>query len=305
MSDRVLPRAVDGLKPLMVIPTYGRAGRVATIKQPAFADQQKLLLVHNQDEYDAYEMIQDLTDAAGMQVPLVVTDVRAGYPGSGKARQMEWVWDQLDDGEFIIFADDDLGSATWLPEPHYSESNIEFSDETNPEWSKRFGSHMDDQAWNYVVKSTIHKMVEQRTILGGFATVDNYFFRGKHWRRVGYVSGHMMIMRKDSAFKFDLNIGMEDYRNSAEITELFGSVVLNNYAYFKHSMYIEGGLGTVEERRPYRRPDCDFLIKEYPGFFRIKESGIMAGADLSVALTDRTVDRWVESRKQEREFGHG
>jgi hypothetical protein len=160
--------------------------------------------------------------------------------------------------------------------------------------AREFKSEIDAKRWREIFFSTLARMNSQGTVMGGFAVVDNYFFRLKHWRRVGYVSGHLIIMRKDSRFNWDENIPMEDYRNSAEVCKVFGSVVLNNFAFFEHSTYIDGGLGTAEERRPFRGPDCEALQRIYPGFFRIKDSGVMAGVDLSVAVTDATLDRWVD-----------
>lgn len=301
---RVIPKSTDPNMPVMVISSYNRAGNVTTINQDAFSNQIKVILVHNEDQKNKYQNLQDLKDSAGNIVPVLVTNQRAGYPGSGKARQMKWAWDQLDEGEFIIFSDDDIGSATWLKDPYYKLDSVNFDEEgrTQREWSRDFSTKLTPRTYQKVISSTIKKMLEQKTILGGFATNDNFFFRGKHWRRVGYVSGHMMIMQKNSKFSFDLDIAMEDYRNSAEVAEIFGSVVLNNYAYFKHSMYIDGGLGTAEERFPFRGPDCDILMRQYPGFFRIKGTGVMADADLSVAVTDRTLDQWVNEMRALKEF---
>lgn len=299
MSNRILPKSNDPILPIMVIPSYARAGNVTTINKLAFAEQQKVILLHNDDERDAYEMIQDLTDAAGNAVPLMVTNQRAGYPGSGKARQMQWAYDQLEDGEFIVFADDDITHCTWLPFPEHERSAIDFDNDPKPlqDWARLYDTQITPDVYRFLIDSTIKKMIEQNTIMGGFGLNDNFYFRRKHWRKAGFVIGHMIIMRKDPAFKFDLDIAMEDYRNSAEVVRLYGSVVLNNFACFKHSMYIVGGLGTAEERRPYRKPDCDMLMSQYPGFFRLKDDGKMAGADLFVNITDRTVDKWVNEMK--------
>jgi hypothetical protein len=291
MAERVIPRSADPELPLLVVVSYDRAGRVTTLRQPAFAEMTQVLVVHDEEAKDAYELIQDCGNAQ-----LFVSGVRAGYPGSGKVRQMQWVWDQLDEGEVVVFADDDIKYASAAPKAYDSLDTVELPADQRmlAPIAHEFREEITPKRFRELFISTLARMNSQDTIMGGFAVVDNYFFRLKHWRRVGYVSGHMIIMRKDSRFRWDEKIPMEDYRNSAEVCKVFGSVVLNNFAFFEHSTYIEGGLGTAEERLPFRAPDCEALMQIYPGFFRIKESGIMAGADLSVSITDVTLDRWVD-----------
>lgn len=299
MAERVIPRSADPELPILVVVSYDRAGRVSTLRQPAFDEMTQVLVVHDEEAKDAYELIQDCGKAQ-----LFVSGVRAGYPGSGKVRQMQWVWEQLDEGEVVVFADDDIKFCSAAPKAYDGIDNVVLpvDERMLGPIAREFRTEIDAKRWRELLFSTLARMNAQETVMGGFAVVDNYFFRLKHWRRVGYVSGHLIIMRKDSRFKWDENIPMEDYRNSAEVCKVFGSVVLNNFGFFEHSTYIDGGLGTAEERLPFRAPDCETLMRVYPGFFRIKESGIMAGADLSVSITDVTLDRWVDMiRKVEEE----
>ena len=294
--NRIIPRSADAELPILVVLSYDRAGRVSTIGQDAFSDLTKVLVVHNEEERDAYELFQDLNGAS-----LVASGVRSGYPGSGKARQMQWVWDQLDEGEMVIFADDDITKATHVPEPWSDWDNIDMEDPhqipNGTSWGKVYATPVDAVAFRKLLSNVAQRMHQQNTILGGFASNGNHFFRTKHWRKVGFIVGHLTVMRKDNRFAFDPNIMLDDYRNVAEIVTKWGSVVIDNYAYFDHGMYQDGGLGPAEGRIEHREDDVRVLMEQYPRFFRIKNTGVMAGVDLSINIQDRTLEAYAEQER--------
>ena len=133
--------------------------------------------------------------------------------------------------------------------------------------------------------------------------VDNCFFRGKKFRSVGYVIGKLMLWKKDSRFRFDHTITMEDFRNTAENLLRFGSVVINNYVFPSAKHYQSGGMGTWKERVPFRMQDIKRLLFLYKGLFlpkdrkmvdpETKEEVLLSNYDLRMRLTNsKQISAW-------------
>ncbi len=242
----------------IIIPSYGRADTIRTHKYlEASGIFNYKIALHTEDCRKEY-----LKNATIRPETLFVS----GLP-KGITRQRNWAMDNLvPKNEWFIFMDDNIRTIESVGDEWYYESKI--ADKDNPVWRERF--KVDCPADKFFKKCEGQiKMAEKLNVHhSGFATVDNYFFRIKKWRFVGYVISKVVLI-KNSGLRYDENCkGMGDYGFTAENLLRHGQVLINNFIYPISGHYESGGIGTYEQRLPWKIQDCKYLMEKYPGLFR-------------------------------------
>lgn len=267
------------------IPTKNRFETIQTHKIFSAHDE-VFILVHNQEQ--AREYLKNATiNGKNVTITNTVDDA------FGLTRQREWACaNLLAPGEWCIFADDNINTITAVDEKHYKYGKlpIETPGESG-KWRDIYETNCSSKLFLQYADECIAMAEQVHAHLVGFATVSNPFFRGKKWRQVGYVIGKLMVWH-NVGVPFNHTITMEDFYHTAEHLKRFGTVLINNYIYPNATHYNSGGMGTKDERLPYRKRDVVTLCNMYKGLLKIKmrEDG---NPDLSVCLNSLDqVKKW-------------
>lgn len=280
-------KTAENLTMKIIIPTKGRHTTICThIVFPS-----AYILVHDNKECSMY-----IKNMSIEHDRIIVTSTE-----KGKSRQMEWASDNLIDiNEWFIFADDDIRYIECLPEPWYWEDKIQLPPKCSKMWRHRYQEECDP---TFFLSTIVPDMIERAERIGtglcGFAMNDNYYFRSRHWRNVGYVGGGLTIT-KNCGIPYNHSITMEDFTITAEHLLRFGAVLINNYARpVTIGNYSVGGHGTYNERANRRVKDCSMLMSLYPRLFRIRDrKGFVRGTDLAVRLhSEKQIEAWRASMR--------
>lgn len=268
----------------VVIPTKNRQDKITTHR--VFPDA--VVLVHDIVQKNLYLKY-------GMPSKrIIVTNTEPD--AYGLTRQREWaVKNIVPKGEWFVFADDNIKSLSWVPQPFYNMSDL--SCEIQKDQLKFRKLFRTDCSWMAFRDIVIPDMVQHaeriRARMCGFSVTDNAFFRGKKFRSIGYVIGKLQIV-KNEGLTWDHTITMEDFRNTADHLLRFGAVLINNYVFPVANHYQSGGMGTIAERVPYRKYDVKRLMFLYGNLFRVKErKGFEPNTDLQIAIhTKDALSKW-------------
>ena len=269
------------------IPSKGRYFNIKT--HSYLKDYDYKIILHNEEEKCLY-----------MQNETIKEDkILVSNQPFGIATQRNWIQENLvEKGEWYLSLDDNIECFTALPEPYYSKDNLEVQNkETN--WKELFETRIEPARFFEICDEMI-KFAEKTGAKNlGFAVVDNFFFRGKKFREVGYVISKA-VLRKTCGLKFNEEAqSVEDYSYTAECLLKHGKVLINNYVFPIAKHYESGGIGTYEERLPYKLKDCASIMKKYPGLFRYKEkSNCHPKAEIQINFTNlEQVENWRQSMK--------
>lgn len=279
------------------IPTKNRHNSILT--HHVFDGFDYTVLVHSEAQKYLYSALVP-------EERLLVTGVAGD--AFGLTRQREWAVDNLlVEGEWCVFADDNIKRISAVCPSSYGEDFLSVRDASGSRfWRSLFDVTCAAKRFLKLAEECIERAEKQGTTLVGFSVTENPYFRGRKWREVGYVIGKMMLWKKDSRFRFDHTVTMEDFRNTAEVLRLTGSVVVNNYIFPVAKHYLPGGMGTYVERVQDRKRDVARLMELYPGAFRVKErKEFVSGTDLQLALREpEGVEEWRKKLQAEGGFAH-
>lgn len=268
------------------IPSKNRYNTIST--HLLFPEAQ--VVVHHAAQAGAYK--------AGGVANVIISDTLADE--YGLTRQREWVCNNLvEPGEWFLFADDNIQELWAIPFPHYADDNLREIEEAmgTPalasvvnKYRPKNGRVMSPEAFlKIVVPECIAKAEEVGARMVGFSVTDNPLFRTKKWGTTSYVSGKMFLL-KNGSMTWNHEITMEDFRNSAYHLARYGRVVINRYIHPRAIHYQPGGMGTAEERIPFRERDIESLMVNYPGLFRRKKGEY---PDLSIRIHgEKHIDKW-------------
>lgn len=267
------------------IPSKGRASAITT--HTVFRSCDYFVVVHNDEEYKAY--------CENDTIPrqrLIVSHVPADT--YGLTRQREWICKNLAaPDEWFVFADDNIMRLTRVASPFYQDEELPVQDSADRNWKTVFGYSLLGGEFLGYAGEMAARMSRLNLHWGGFAVVDNPYFRGKHWRTVGYVVGKLTVCHNNGV-PFDHTISMEDFNNTGEQLLRYGGVLINNFIYPIATHYQSGGMGRYEERVPVRLLDVQKLLAKFPGLFRVKDRpGFIKNTDLALRLvTPQQVYSW-------------
>ena len=281
------------------IPTHNRADRITT--PWAWPGMDYCVVCHTDQARDAYLWRQPLLDPERVLVSAVPADE------TGLVRQRAWIAARFGrPGEWLFFADDNIRRFTGIAADVGASgagSDVDTLPTQHPaaataygvaSWGALFGRVLDATDMTRVVGLMQWRAEAMGVWLCGFATTDNPYFRGKHWRTVGYVSGKAMLWRHDPDYPWSEIVHMEDFHHSAEHHRRHGRVLVNNWVAPDARHYEPGGMGVYAARIPQRRASVVALLARYPGLLRAKDRpGFEPGTELGFRLTTGPqVDRW-------------
>lgn len=288
----------------IVIPSYGRA---ETLTTPALLETAATqhwrpdyrVCVHTEAQKAAY--------VKGGRVPeerIVVTGAERGI-----IPQRQWINEKwADPGEWYVVMDDNVRGFTAVPEPWYREWRLPVTEPDDAaEWRERYRTECGVRRFLRIAEECRQMAEAVGAQQCGFATVDNYYFRGRKWQEVAYVISKVAV-RRAGAVKMDDNlVGMGDWDITAEHLWRYGCVLVNNYVYPRAGHYEPGGIGTYDERVEAKIRDCAYLMGKWPGLFRYKEkAGCHPKAELALRVrTRKTVDEWRRELREQRQAAAG
>lgn len=246
------------------IPTKNREATISTHK--VFDDSsffEYFVVVHNQEQWQKYAENSEKTGIDSNRI--VVSNVLADQ--YGLTRQREWVINNLAEKDsWFLFADDNIKGIQAVPQPNYSFSALPVqenpylrSEFETPCSQQRFSEEIIPECIQYAEKYNAHHV--------GFSTVDNFYFRESHWKRVGYIIGKMMLWKNKGELQFDHNITMEDFELTAQSLLKYGVSLVNQWVFPVAGHYQPGGMGKKEERFEVRKKDIQILMEKYPNLF--------------------------------------
>lgn len=269
----------------IIIPSYQRASTITTPGVFAGGPFDVHVVVHTEEEADAYRAAGRLPEG---------TQLHVSNTPPGLTHQSRWITSRLVKlGEWFVKADDNIRRLTAVPEPEYDLDSLPVQDDKS--LRPLFEETCPPERFSHIVAEMMGECERVGSCYGGFATVPNFYFRGKKWRYVGYVIGKLVVMKAAMFDHFDPNIvAMEDYSVTAVNLLTTGRVVINNFVKPEAGHYETGGIGTYEERLPAKIADAEYLINKYPGLFRYKEKqGCHPKAELQIRFTSvEQVEKW-------------
>lgn len=268
----------------IVIPSFNRH---KTIKTTIYLDKagfkNYFVLLHNEDQKKLY-----LSEGRINPENIIVTNQPPGI-----SNQRRWIVNEfINKNEWFITMDDNIETFTALPSHEYVKSSLNVL--SDPNLRNLFNREINANDLIKLCEADIEHCEKHKIFYGGFAVVDNYYFRAKKYRYVGYVISKAAII-KNVGLEYDPMIeAMDDYGFTAENLLSFGKVLINNYIFPVAGHYEKGGIGTYEQRLTRKINDCEYLMNKYPGLFRYKvKKGCHPKAELQVRFTNTNqVIKW-------------
>lgn len=302
--------------PKVFIFSYNRPDFCFSLKAPAIQGFEKFLVLHSQKEAERY---QDIAKKA--KATIIVSGVRAGWPGNGKVRQQKYIYESLSEGEWAIFVDDDIINFRSVKLDYY------WNDGSIPKINRRRGY---SEFWSHTPtpkegKRMIMEMIELCDEEGSgycglhsgaaFSTlqtdpewingINAYFIRG--WEKSKWHWGKhpmaMQIIKKDKRIQLDDTIELDDVDLWAKCMLVYGKVLTSQWLLLDSPLYGEmpGGLQSAGKikRVENRAIACEKLIKKYPGLFKPSkwlDSEYLNALDFTISndLQNRWRKRYIE-----------
>lgn len=217
--------------------------------------------------------------------------VVAGAPDLGQstiAWIRNWIYTKyLPRDEWTMTIDDNVSHLTILPEPWYGKEELGEFDGLREEFLEPATSR---SFWR-AVNETIEKAEEQKTIFAAFSTDDNWFFRRKKWKVIGYCRTQCALFKNDGWGWYPWSeLTFDDFFKTCDVLERYGSVVLNRYVKAQKKQFEAGGIGSLEERIPRLIFDCQEIMRRFPGLCRISKGRSYHLQFKPLSL--KAIDRW-------------
>lgn len=269
------------------IPSKNRPATICTHRY--FKDFDYHVVLHSYEQ--ALEYIREMPQTHIDPERILVSGVPADQ--FGLTRQREWVIHESGlcaQGDWIVFADDNIRDVQAVAEGYYRDPSLDV--EGHPEYRSVFEAHCEPARFmNEIVPECINVAAGWDAHHVGFATTDNFFYRAKHWKKIGYIIGKLMVWHCHDQI-FDHEITMEDFELTAQSVLRHGVAPVNNWVYPVAGHYEAGGMGTKKERLASRVQDVVLLLKKYPQFFteKVRADG---NPDLGLRLyQDKQIAQW-------------
>ena len=231
-------------------------GRSTTLTTPFFFDHYKnsVVVITNPEELAEYQANPRL---AGYQL------TAANVTGLIPCRN--WVLDNIgEEGEWLILMDDNLLGFERVKEPEYSMGTAKKKED--------YEQAVSGDEFVELILADLNRWEKKGVTLYGTAVIDDWFFRRKKYKFTAFIQ-HKCCAIKKTGLRYDTRMNIrEEYQITAETLLRQGVVVRNEYLFAKRQHFMEGGIGSREERNPGYLHDAKYLISKYPGLFRINNA---------------------------------
>lgn len=169
-------------------------------------------------------------------------------------------------GEWFIGMDDNIQSITRVRDDYYHGDFID--QEQDPRNAKTWRQVYRTDATHELLdlaEQLISACEAYGTIYGGFASMENPFFRQRKWSAVRFVKSKLFVMKNVEGLRWGGGNYAHDSWMSAYVVAKFGAVAVNNWVHPVHKMYESGGLGHGRDRRPHLDPALDQICDQFKG----------------------------------------
>jgi hypothetical protein len=289
--------------PKVFIFSYARSEFCFTLNAPGIQGLEKFLVLHNEEEAKLYANVAKKANAT-----IIVSGAPTGWPGNGKVRQQRVIYENLADGEWALFLDDDIITFRSVVPEHY------WGKTTLPKIKRRKGygelwAHTPDSEDGKKMIQEMIALCEQENIgycginsMAAVSTLETsedwinginpYLIKGWesakwHWGRHPIA---FQLIKKDQRIALDDSLELDDVDLWAKCMLVYGKVLTNQWLLLDAPLYGEmpGGLqaGGKTERTEQRNDACESLIKKYPGLFkpaRWLDAEYLASLDFSIS----------------------
>jgi len=255
------------------------------------------VVVHDQEQYDLYKEVIPEDRLINSETRRSIIDIR------------NYIIEELvEEGEWYIRLDDNITHLTMVDDAHYGFSTLDVQGE--PEKFKDVYNTPTDFSKVYEKIVGMTKMAERTGAnLIGFCSNENFFFRSKKYRDVGYIIGKAVVHRKTDLLIDKNLVSTDDYGYTAQQLYEYGKVLINNYICFHKKHYSPGGIGgrgkkseIYERRKANKIKDVEYLMEEFPALFRYssKKTGD-AKAEIQIRFTNiNQVKKWRAALRYEK-----
>jgi hypothetical protein len=177
----------------------------------------------------------------------------------------DWIFNEfLPRDEWAMTVDDNVSHLSMLPEPWYHDGVDDPGD-----FREEFDEPVNAWTFRVLIDETIERAEEQGTIMCGFSTYKNHFFRKVKWKSKGLCRTSAALYKSDgSPWRMWPEQMIDDVVKSFDVLDRYGSVVINHYAKANKTEWQEGGIGSLEERIPYLTDDCTEILARWPHLAR-------------------------------------
>lgn len=198
--------------------------------------------------------------------------------------------------EWYVSLDDDVSGWTELPSPWNQQLKIDLDDPPDLDdpsltWRMMYAIKCPFETVQERWQELIRWCEERKTVYGGFAIENNFFFRTRKFQYQGYVrTGNAVIKNVGLPFYYWRGAMQEDFVRSVDVVARYGSVVINRFVKAESPAFAPGGLGTLEQRRPFLAACAAETMKRWPGLLRFNK-----GLDYQLTFALRSqysIDMW-------------
>jgi hypothetical protein len=195
--------------------------------------------------------------------------------------------DMVDDGEWFVGLDDNVQQFTGVPWAMRDEPMLP-TDGPPPDgyasWRAVYRTPADLRE---ALRSLRTTMLLNDTFYGGFASMENPYFRARNWSYARFVKSKAYLMRKVPGVRWETNYLHDSYMSALAVA-MCGCVVVDNWTHPVHTMYEAGGLGG--NRQAKLAPELPLVLDKFGGLVK-KARG--ENSALRFVLTQRaSIDRW-------------
>lgn len=217
------------------------------------------------------------------------TVIATGLPDLVANRDL--VFKLLPDNAWFVGMDDNIRRVTRVRDDYYGGEEIDqkYVPHNARDWREVYRTEVTSEVLS-LVSSLVERCKQYGTIYGGFASMENPFFRQRKWSSVRFVKSKLFVMQNVPGLRWGGGNYAHDSWMSAYVVAKYGCVAVNNWVHPEHKMYEQGGLGHGRERRPHLDPVLDEICAQFHGL-------VAKGKGENTALrflrtTPESVRRW-------------
>jgi hypothetical protein len=264
----------------IIMMSMGHAQRMHSVALLAAHGLSATVVTHTREMANT---IQRVADAHGVQVRVHCTGLRT------LVENRNYALDLVDEGEWFIGIDDNIQTFTSVPDEaraHQTLLTSEWPPEGFSSWREYYRHPSSLLEACERVRSELERI---GSFYGGFASMENPYFRGRQWSYARFVKSKAYVMQRQKDVVWKTNY-LHDSHMSALAVARCGCVAVDNWSHPGHRMYESGGLGG--DRQTKLAPELPEVLREFNGLVG-KAKG--ENSALRFLLTQRkSIDRWRE-----------
>jgi len=236
------------------IPTHNRSTIQTSSELIERMGFQVKFLVHDKSQLAQYKK------AVSSTIEVINTDT----PGKGRSAQINYVCKNTKEGEYILFAEDDIKSFYTVKSPH--RQKMPLSEHYTLKGIRKFFTYDVQQAAD-TIGETIHKAESGGYLLYGLSKVNNIMFTYnlKRYSENILVNGGFFGLKNGSWCTMKMDI-WDDVELSLRALSV-GNTLIDNSIKADNAIYIQGGHESGSARIERDRQGMELLLSLFPDTF--------------------------------------